>query len=63
MRKIKHHKVKNYWQKLVNTDSRRSVLVQYDYHKSRFGNAHIQFHIFKSKFINDYNVAMEYLNE
>ena len=35
-----------YWQKLVNTDDKRSILFPDDYHGSRFG--HNDFQFFKS---------------
>ena len=51
-------KLENYWKILVNIDSQRKILFPCEYHHLRFGNAHIPFHVLKSKFINDYDVAI-----
>ena len=50
------------WQKLVNTDSKRSILFPDNYYASRFGNEDISCHILKSKYLNDYDVAFKHLN-
>ena len=36
---------KKYWQKLVNTDNKRSILFPGSYIEKRFGNKEIPFHI------------------
>ena len=52
-----------YCQKLVNTDVKRSTLFPGNYFAKRFGNGKILFHILKSKYLNDYDVAFKHLNE
>ena len=52
-----------YWQKLVNMDSKRSMLFPGNYHASRFGNEDIPFYILTSKYVNDYDVAFKHWNE
>ena len=56
-------KSENYWQKLDNIDSQRSIIFQWDCHNSLFGNDHILLHVLKSKFVNDYNVEMTHFHE
>ena len=34
-----------------------------NYHTKRFGNEDVPFHILKSKYLNDYDITFEYLNE
>ena len=54
---------KKYWQKLVNTDNKRSIIFSGNYYAKRFRNEDIPFHIVKSKYLNDYDVAFKHLNE
>ena len=54
---------KKYWQKLVNTDNKRSIIFSGNDHAKRFRNEDIPFHIVKSKYLNDYDVAFKHLNE
>ena len=49
--KIEYHKVRNLSGKLINTDSHRSILFPCDYHKSRFGNEQILFHVLKTNLL------------
>ena len=55
--------IEKYWQKLVNTDNKRSILFPGSYIEKRFGNKEIPFHILKSKYLYDYDVAFKHLNE
>ena len=51
----------NYWQRLVNTDDKRSILFPGDYHGNRFQNTEFPFFNLKDKYRNDYNDAMKNL--
>ena len=53
----------NYWQKLVNTDDKRSILFLDDYRGNRFQNTEFTFSNLKDKYHNDHNVVMKYLEE
>lgn len=57
-------KSEKYWQILINIDNNKiSIFFPGDYLKSRFGNEDVSFFVLKSKHLNDYNVAITYLNE
>ena len=49
--------------KLVYTDGQISVIFPCVYYKPYFGIYDILFHILKSKFVNDYDIAIKCLNE
>ena len=51
----------NYWQKLVNTDDKKSILFPGNYHGSRFECNDFPFFILKGKHFDDYNVSMQNL--
>ena len=53
----------NYWQKLVNTDDKRSILFLDDYRGNRFQNTEFTFSNLKDRCHNDHNVVMKYLEE
>ena len=57
------HKKKLKYDPLVNTDDQRIILFPGHYHEPRFGNEDIPFHMLKSQFLNDYDVALKHLNE
>ena len=61
--KLNSIKQERYWQKLVNTDSQRSILFQGNYHSVRFSKDDILSCILKSYYLNDYDVAFKNLNE
>ena len=51
------------WQKLVNIDDKRSILLSGDYRGKRFQNTEFPVFNLKDKYRNDYNVAMKFLEE
>ena len=52
-----------YWHKLVNTDDKRSILFPGNYHGLRFENTDFPFFNLKGKYLEEYNVSMQYLEE
>ena len=63
LEKMSINKQGKYWQKLVNTDDKRSILFTDNYHGSRFENNDFPFFNFKSKNLDEYNVSMQHLEE
>ena len=59
--KISIIKQGNYWQKLVNTDNKRSICFSGNYHGSRFECNDFPFFNIKGKYLDDYNVSMQHL--
>ena len=56
-------KSERHWQKLINTDSQRSILFPCDYLRSRFGYEDISFFVLQSKILNYYDATIKHLNE
>ena len=50
-----------YWQKLVNTDDKRSIIFPDNYHGSRFECNDFPLFNLKGKDLDDYNVSMQHL--
>ena len=54
-------KSERHWQKLINTDSQRSILFPCDYLRSRFGYEDISFFVLQSKILNYCDFTIKYL--
>lgn len=55
-------KTEQFWEKLINIDSQRSILFPCNYHKEYIRSNEILFHEL-NKIMSDYKLAMKYLNE